>query len=288
MSSGREAENPKMRSGAEENMANGDQITAYLDELRRRLAGGAVRNSREQVAQIVAEAENHLREAAAASVVTGMSGQAAQGAAIAAFGQAQTVARAHRPRAAAVLAKLATAACPLLAAYLLVAAAIGDLVVYWETRTTSPAADGFLLGGPRGNASIVVSGPASAFPVRQVAPSIVVCAIAGLVVFVGYLIARRRGRPRGGTARAVRLPGFFFPAAAVGMVLLGAVEHKAVLPRLTRIIWIEQLPGSHELGIGAVLAAVVTALACGAWSAILLTRWTINRLTHRPSATVSA
>jgi len=90
-----------MRSRAAASVANGDRITAYLEELR------------------------HLREAAAANVATGMSEQAAQAAAIVAFGRA------------------------------------------------------------------------SGFSTGELAAPIVACAIAGLVVLVGYLIARRR-RPRCG------------------------------------------------------------------------------------------
>jgi hypothetical protein len=248
MSNRREAGNPETQSSGEASTAGGDQIAAYLKELHRRLTSGMVRTSSEHAAQIVAEAENHLREAAAMCVAAGMRQHVAQLAAIEAFGGARTVARAHRPRAAAVLTKLAAAACPLLAAYLLVAAAIGLAVVYREAGILG----GGMQGVPLGQAAVAAPGPASGFPAGQGALLIVACAFAGLVVFAGYLIACQRRRSRRGVARTV------------------------------------PLPGGYELGVGAIVAAVVIALACGAWSAVLLARWTVNRLTHRPSAVVRA
>ncbi len=69
------------------------------------------------------------------------------------------------------------------------------------------------------------------------------------------------------------LPGFFFPAAGVGMALLAVAERKAAAwaPLYT-------LPGGHEfIAMGAPGAAILTALACGGWSLVLLARWALNR-----------
>jgi hypothetical protein len=80
------------------------------------------------------------------------------------------------------------------------------------------------------------------------------------------------------------LPGFFFPAAGVGMALLAVAERKAAAraPLYT-------LPGGHEfIAMGAPAAAILTAVACSGWTLMLLVRWAVNRLARRPSATVRA
>jgi hypothetical protein len=74
----------------------GDLIAGYLAELRASLR----RLPRERTAEILAEAEDHLRESAAAGVAIGMTRREAQEAAISAFGSVRAVVRAHslRPR----------------------------------------------------------------------------------------------------------------------------------------------------------------------------------------------
>lgn len=68
---------------------SGDLIRCYLAELRAKL--------RAQDAELVlAEAEDHLRESAAAGLATGMTETEAQEAAISAFGSVRAVVRAHR------------------------------------------------------------------------------------------------------------------------------------------------------------------------------------------------
>ena len=77
----------------------GDLIAGYLAELRASLR----RLPHERTAEILAEAEDHLRESAAAGVAIGMTQREAQEAAISAFGSVRAVVRAHsrRPRQAA-------------------------------------------------------------------------------------------------------------------------------------------------------------------------------------------
>jgi len=74
----------------------GDLIAGYLAELRASLR----RLPQERTAEILAEAEDHLRESAAAAVAIGMTQREAQEAAISAFGSVRAVGRAHslRPR----------------------------------------------------------------------------------------------------------------------------------------------------------------------------------------------
>jgi hypothetical protein len=265
-----------MRSNDEAGMPGGDEIAVYLNELHRRLTSGVVRTSAQQTALIVEEAENHLREAAANCVAAGLREHAAQVAAVEAFGPAPTVARAHRPRAAAVLSTLGASACPLLAIYLLLAAAAGGVFVFRESEA-GPAFQPIPVGQPQ------VKIPAPGFPAGNAALLLAACAFAGLVGLAGYLIARQRRSP-GRVARTVPLPGFFFPIAGVGMLLLTVAERKAAA-----LAPLHNVPGEHELiAMGAPAAAVLTALACGAWSLMLLGSWTVSRFTHRPSATVHA
>jgi hypothetical protein len=73
-----------------------DLIDGYLAELRASLR----RLPQERTAEILAEAEDHLRESVAAGVAIGMTEREAQEAAISAFGSVRAVVRAHnfRPR----------------------------------------------------------------------------------------------------------------------------------------------------------------------------------------------
>jgi hypothetical protein len=70
---------------------SGDLIEQYLTGLRARLRTP-------DAALVLAEAEDHLRETAAAGLAIGMSEREAQEAAISAFGSIRAVARAHRVR----------------------------------------------------------------------------------------------------------------------------------------------------------------------------------------------
>lgn len=82
-------------------MSGRDRIDAYLDELFVRLRGDAAEGR-----SMLAEAEAHLRDAAAASIEAGMHEDAAQQAAIAAFGSPGHVARSadRHPVASAITA----------------------------------------------------------------------------------------------------------------------------------------------------------------------------------------
>ena len=71
----------------------GDPIGEYLDQLR-----AALRTGPQQAELIVAEAEDHLRETAAAGLAIGMTGRDAQEAAISSFGPVRAVVRAHHAR----------------------------------------------------------------------------------------------------------------------------------------------------------------------------------------------
>lgn len=252
----RETENSTLSDGTE---TGGDQIAAYLEELRRQLARGRVRPSSGQASVILAETEDHLREAAAASVASGMTEQVAQCAAIEAFGKAQTVARSHRPRARAVLARLGIAAVPLAGAYLLLAGAVGTTLLQFDWHG----------GLPAGRAHTLRDMSPTLAPDFRADPWLIGCAIAGFAVLVAYTVVRRRQRASAGSVRAVRLPGFFFPLAAVALVLFAAAE----LVGIVRISGASRIAGGdYYLGAGTVLGALLMALACAAWSVLLLAR----------------
>jgi hypothetical protein len=81
---------------------SGDPIAAYLAELR-----AGLRTSPARTSEIVAEAEDHLRESAAAVRQAGhLSETAAQQAAIEAFGPVRRIVRAHRPPVTAFAAAI--------------------------------------------------------------------------------------------------------------------------------------------------------------------------------------
>jgi hypothetical protein len=95
-----------------------DQIAEYLDQLRSSLL-----TSRRRALLILDEAEDHLRESAAAGVAAGLTESEAQQAAVASFGSVRAVVRAHAagrhgPAFAAVSA-VVLAAWKLVAVYLL-------------------------------------------------------------------------------------------------------------------------------------------------------------------------
>ncbi len=78
-----------------------DQIAEYLGQLRSGLL-----TSRRRAQLILDEAEDHLRESAAAGVAAGLTEAEAQQAAIASFGSVRAVVRAHAARHGAVIAAM--------------------------------------------------------------------------------------------------------------------------------------------------------------------------------------
>jgi hypothetical protein len=274
----------RRKNMAKASVAGGDLIDGYLGELRRRLEVGMVRNSGERAAQVAAEAEDHLREATAVSVAAGMSEQDAQRAAIAAFGDARTVARAHRPRAVAVLATVATALCALLGTYTLVATVAGGVVGFWASFAASdlgamtvPSHGDASASAMSGNETLLSRLTAGGYDPAGYAASFGLIALIGIALLAAYFIVRRRRRANGGAARVVPLPGLFYPVAAAGMPLLGLVELAAPLHGFLPVP-LGHLKGSYELGMGAVIACAVMCLVYVEWSAVLLVRWIAARV----------
>jgi hypothetical protein len=113
-----------------------DLIDAYLDELRR---GLRVRPGEAEL--ILAEAEDHLRETAAAGLAIGMTEPEAQEAAISSFGPVQAVTRAHLARAAGGPVNMAMAAWKLVSLLLLAFGVSGMAIVVltgFSRRVTDP------------------------------------------------------------------------------------------------------------------------------------------------------
>jgi hypothetical protein len=187
-----------------------DLIAGYLDQMR---AGLRVRAAQAEL--IVAEAEDHLRETAAAGRAIGMTEREAQEAAISSFGPVRAVVRAHHARrgwlAAAAEAGLAAWK---LAAILLLTSGITGLAIDAILRIWPP---------------VVTVTPGSQTPcwpclATQAAVTVnpvwlvwAVAAVGGAILLAGCGLILRVRRRRG---RAMLLGGLF-PVVAAG--LFGAI-----------------------------------------------------------------
>jgi hypothetical protein len=177
----------------------------YLDQLRASLRTPDAR-------LILAEAEDHLREAVAAGRAAGLTEREAQEAAISSFGSVRAVVRAHqagRGRAAAVMGDLALAVCKLTGLVLLAYDA-SILIAYLIARPGAPAA-GLPVAPPAGGHDAWIAANIAA-------------GIVGLPLLAGYYLARRVQRGRRG-ARGVPstrsfplLAVIWFGAAAAGLI----------------------------------------------------------------------
>lgn len=231
-------------SAARHDMTPRDPIQEYLDQLR-----AGLRVAPHQAELILAEAEDHLRETAAAGRAVGMTERQAQQAAISSFGPVRAVVRAHQARhgrVAAVLGDMFMVAWKLSSLLLvtfglsgLAAVAIftprqrvvgyyGRIVIWSGSHATIVNPWQFVRGlripPPLGFLRLqeIVFNP----DVRWLAWS--ATAAAGLILLAGYRLARRRRWRRG------RLPGpmltglfpvlaaGFFGAVAVALVTLDA------------------------------------------------------------------
>lgn len=227
---------------------NGDYIDEYLAQLRAALSTPPART-----AEIVAEAEDHLRESAAARQADGLGAAAAQRAAIAAFGPVKQVSRAHRPTAADYAAASAMRAWPLLGGCLVLTALLGGVDVWREVvefgGVMVPATlhDGRTLFNPQGTAD-----PA------QLAATLGGCALAGLLVLAGSLAVRRRWR-RSVAALAPLPPGLFPLAAGIALLVLATAVERA--PGY-RWVWLPRVQGIFELIVGSREATALLGVCC--------------------------
>ena len=183
--------------------ASGDPIEEYLAHLR---AGLPVASHETEL--ILAEAEDHLRETAAAGMAIGLTEREAQEAAISSFGSASAVIRAHqarRGRVAAVLGHAAMAAWKL-ASLLLVTSGVSGLVTVAIFAFLQPLAN-----APDGT-QVVTTNP----DLRWYSAT----AATGVILLTSYRLARRRQRRRGLEREPLAR---FFPVVAASFFGMVAV-----------------------------------------------------------------
>jgi hypothetical protein len=183
--------------------ASGDPIEEYLAQLR---AGLPVASHETEL--ILAEAEDHLRETAAAGMAIGLTEPEAQEAAISSFGSASAVIRAHearRGRVAAVLGHAAMAAWKL-ASLLLVTSGVSGLVTVAIFAFLQPLAN-----APDGT-QVVTTNP----DLRWYSAT----AATGVILLTSYRLARRRQRRRGLEREPLAR---FFPVVAASFFGMVAV-----------------------------------------------------------------
>lgn len=204
-------------------------IRQYLDELRLSLRIP-------ETGHILVEAEDHLRDAAAAGTAAGLTQTEAQQAAITGFGPVRAIVYAHltrHGRAAAVLADLALALWRVAAFYLLADFAAGLAVLL---RTPGAAACTARLRSCR-----VLPGMPEATTVAAVT-AWAATGTAGIALLAAYFLVRRFQRRRG---RVWSVPlGGYFPltatvvSVAVGVgVLLADTTHTASIPWAGAVIY---------------------------------------------------
>jgi short-chain Z-isoprenyl diphosphate synthase len=234
-------------------------IRQYLDQLRLSLRIP-------ETGRILVEAEDHLREAAAAGTAAGLTQTEAQQAAITGFGPVRAIVYAHltrHGRAAAVIADLALALWRVAAFYLLAGFAVG----LYELLTTSGAAACTAWS----RSCRVLPG----MPETTTVAAVTVWAVtgmAGVALLAAYFLVRRFQRRRG-RVWSVPLGGYFPLMATVVSVAAGAgllladTSRAAFMPgtaviiyaavglavtyglRMCRMLW-NQARGRDELAAG--------------------------------------
>jgi hypothetical protein len=190
-----------------------DLIAGYLAELR---AGLPVAPGQAEL--ILAEAEDHLRETAAAGLAIGMTEREAQEAAISSFGPVRTVIRAHRSRA--VTAGAAAMAAWKLAGLLAATVGAGGLaglgIFAFMLRSAPPGPPGITGVGP---VQLVQAGPD---PVMT--PLVVYAAMAagGLALLATRRLVTRRLATRRLARRGTAGRDPLSPAVTAGSFLLAS------------------------------------------------------------------
>jgi hypothetical protein len=200
--------------------AGGDLIGAYLDQLR-----ASLRVAPDEAELIVTEAEDHLRETAAAALAVGMTELEAQEAAISTFGPVRAVVRAHQARRGQVAAVAGDAAVTAwkLAALLVAAGGVSGLATD-AIRAMHPMPQPRVTL-PSGTNVLVVAIRHSAFLDPHFLPS-VVAVVCGAILLTGYRLVRRRKQRRGRWRGPLQTGAFpavaagFFGAVALALVAL--------------------------------------------------------------------
>ncbi|HEX8007518.1 MAG TPA: permease prefix domain 1-containing protein, partial [Trebonia sp.] len=238
-----------------------DLVGQYLRELRAKL--------RTRDADLVlAEAEDHLREAVAAGLAVGMSEREAQEAAISSFGAVRTVVRAHHIRKGRVATDLIMTAWKLAWMGMLAVAASGVVAFGMNallgrgfvgaapagTRFAAAQCQNWMLNWPGAHScaqAAMLESSSDAVSLRLLTGG-----VAGLALLAGYLVARRVYRRR---AVPVLHRGFF-PLAAVAVFGFGAAA--------LGVVAVTGDPLGAQSGPGFYLSGSLAALAVAAGYAI--------------------
>lgn len=242
-----------------------DLIERYLADLGRRL-----RTAPERKREILSEAEDHLRESAAAGVAIGLTDVEAAEAAISAFGSVRAVVRAHRARRADLAADLTLAAWKLAWTGMFAVAASGFVALAMNHLFgrafvgQAPAGASYPAAACRHWLSVWPGARTCAQAAMlenssdAVSLRVIGAGLAGVVLLAGYLAARRIRRQARGPARMSQsaLPPALFPVAAVAVFGLGALG-------LT-VITFTGSPVGVSSGPGAYLSGALAALAVAA------------------------
>jgi hypothetical protein len=257
---------------------NRDLIADYLAELRAGLRTAPVRT-----AEIIAEAEDHLRESAAARRAGGVGEEAAQRAAVTAFGPVKQVIRAHRPPLSAYAAAAALPACLLLGGYLLLSALLGGILLWSEIVTSGgPLTPVTVSQNPQGNhpvTELIRTETPYAAPVTAIFGG---CVLAGVLLVAGFLLVRRCHR-RSGRVLAPLPRGLFPMAAAMGLLAFWIFESRGALG-----FWLGRVgvAGARELAFGSEAAAILLGVGCLMWGLASLTG-TDGRVRKSPAVTAA-
>jgi hypothetical protein len=197
-------------------MEGRDAIQQYLDQLRLSLRIP-------EAGRILIEAEDHLRQAAAAATAAGLSEAAAQQEAIRSFGPVQAVVYAHQTRHGRIAAMLADVA-----------------VTLWQV------APFYLVGDCALRLAQLLTGDAAA-----TVTDVLACALmgpAGVALWAAYLVIRGARRRRG---ELWVLPlGGYFPLAAV-------IGSTAVLVLMLVLTGTGAVAEGHPLAVGLDVTAVL-------------------------------
>jgi HAAS len=244
-----------------------DPITGYLAEL-----GAGLRVPTAEAELILAEAEDHLRETAAAAIAVGMTELAAQQAAVSSFGPVRAVLRAHRRRLFTTR-EAAMAAWKLigLLATTVGAGGLAGLGIFaYLMRSAPPGPLGLAAAVPAGTPVGKVICPYSCYLVGPVGPDPVLTAqfvyaalaAGGVALLVTRWLARRGTRSRDLLSPAVTASCFLLASALLAALL---VSGAAVLVGQAGVNWTtpvsEGSVSTVPLVPGAVVAACLAAAA---------------------------
>ncbi len=263
-----------------------DPVTGYLTELRAGLRVPAA-----EAELILAEAEDHLRETAAAGMAVGMTELAAQHAAVSSFGPVRAVARAHRRRA--VTARGAALAVWKLTGLLAMTIGAGGLaglgIFAYLMRSAPPGPLGLAVSVPAGTPvgmlvcpySCYEVGPAPAGPnpIQTALFAYAALAAGGLALLVIRWLARR-----GTSVRDLPSPGVTASCFLLASALLFALIKSGVVVLVAQVgvSWTTPISVGSVSTVPLVPDAVVT--ACLVMAAGLVVRAALRRA--RPRARV--